>query len=68
MLPRVLAKNFDKAITDQVEAAYKEHGVTLALGEKVMSFEDNGDSVTVVTDKGPTLQIMQFWALASASY
>ena len=52
MLPRVLAKNFDKAITDQVEAAYKEHGVTLALGEKVMSFEDNGDSVTVVTDKG----------------
>ena len=52
MLPRVLAKNFDKAITDQVEAAYKEHGVTLALGERVMSFEDNGDSVTVVTDKG----------------
>ncbi len=61
---RVLAKNFDKAITDQVEDAYKEHRRHPALGEG-HELEDNGDSVTVVTDMGrPTLQITQFWALA----
>lgn len=32
---RVLANNFDRFITDQVEAKYREHGVTLALGEAV---------------------------------
>lgn len=49
---RVLANNFDKFITDQVEAKYREHGVTLALGEAVKAFRDNGDSITVVTTKG----------------
>ena len=52
MMPRVLAKNFDAEITDQVENAYRKHGVTLALGEKVISFKDTGDAVSVITDKG----------------
>ncbi|PAU69678.1 pyridine nucleotide-disulfide oxidoreductase [Bifidobacterium italicum] len=51
---RVLANNFDKPITDQVEERYRAHGVTLALGEKVVAFRDNDgdDTVTVVTDGG----------------
>lgn len=52
-LDRPLANNFDKAITDQVAAAFEEHGVTLALGQKVVEFRDAGDdAVTVVTEKG----------------
>lgn len=50
---RVLANNFDKPITDQVEERYRAHGVTLALGEKVVAFrDDEDDTVTVVTDQG----------------
>ena len=34
-------------------AAFEEHGVTLALGQKVVEFRDNDDdTVTVVTEKG----------------
>lgn len=51
---RVLANNFDKPITDQVEERYRAHGVTLALGEKVVALRDNDEdgTVTVVTDGG----------------
>ena len=50
-LDRPLANNFDKTITDQVAAAFEEHGVTLALGQKVVEFRDNDDdTVTVVTE------------------
>lgn len=51
---RVLANNFDQPITDIVEDRYREHNVTLALGEKVVAFRDNDedDTVTVVTDGG----------------
>lgn len=52
-LDRALAKNFDKPITDIVEKAFTDHGVTLALGQKVVEFRDNDDdTVTVVTEKG----------------
>lgn len=52
-LDRPLANNFDKAITDQVAAAFEAHGVTLALGQKVVEFHDNDDNtVTVVTEQG----------------
>ncbi len=52
-LDRVLANNFDKPITDQVEAKFREHGVELALGQKVVSFHDNDDNtVTVITESG----------------
>lgn len=37
-LDRVLANNFDATITDDVEQAFDEHGVTLALGQKVTAF------------------------------
>lgn len=51
---RVLANNFDKPITDQVEERYRAHGATLALGKKVVSLRDNDEdgTVTVVTDGG----------------
>lgn len=51
-LDRALANNFDKPITDQVEQAFEEHGVTLALGQKVTEFRDSAEGVTVVTEKG----------------
>lgn len=52
-LPRVLANNFDQPITDKVEEAFRKHGVTLALGQKVVEFRDNPDgTITVVTDGG----------------
>ncbi|KFI57862.1 NAD(P)/FAD-dependent oxidoreductase [Bifidobacterium gallicum] len=49
---RVLSNNFDKLITDQVEAKYRQHGVKLALGQKITKFTETEDSVTVVTEKG----------------
>ncbi len=53
-LDRALAKNFDAPITEQVEAAYTEHGVTLALGQMVTEFRlsESGAGVTVVTTAG----------------
>lgn len=50
-LPRVLAKNFDQTITDRVETEYREHGVHLALNQKVTSFTDAGEQITVKTDQ-----------------
>lgn len=52
MLPHVLGKNFDTNIAKIAEKDYTDHGVDLQLGEKVESFTDNGDSVTVKTDQG----------------
>lgn len=49
-LPRVLAKNFDQTITDRVEQDYRDHGVTLAFGEKVVGFSGDQE-ITVKTDK-----------------
>lgn len=51
-LPRVLAKNFDEAIGEQVERAFEAHGVELVMGQRVLSFDDLGDGVRVVTEKG----------------
>ena len=51
-LDRVLANNFDEAITSQVERAFADHGVTLALGERAQAFEETADGVAVVTDGG----------------
>ena len=65
-LDRPLANNFDKTITDQVAAAFEEHGVTLALGQKVVEFRDNDDdTVTVVTRKASTRPKWRFWPSAS---
>ncbi|AVH74648.1 FAD-dependent oxidoreductase [Weissella koreensis] len=51
-LDRVLAKNFDKDITDEVEIEYQKHDVTLGLGQMVQAFESTDDGVKVTTDKG----------------
>ncbi|PLS31684.1 pyridine nucleotide-disulfide oxidoreductase [Bifidobacterium margollesii] len=51
-MDRVLANNFDEPITTEVEKAFAEHDVELALGQKVTKFVDTGDGVTVVTEKG----------------
>ncbi|SPC38629.1 FAD-dependent oxidoreductase [Latilactobacillus fuchuensis] len=50
-LPHALGKNFDTNISEIVEQDYRDHGVTLALNEKVVSFNGT-DQVTVKTDKG----------------
>lgn len=49
-LPHALGKNFDPNISEIVEQDYRDHGVTLALSEKVVSFSGT-DQVTVKTDK-----------------
>ncbi|NMN00930.1 pyridine nucleotide-disulfide oxidoreductase [Bifidobacterium sp. DSM 109958] len=49
---RVLANNFDGAITAQVEKAFISHGVRLALDQKATAFEETEDGIAVVTDKG----------------
>lgn len=53
-LDRALCKNFDAPITQNVEAAYKEHGVKLALGEMVKEFvlDADGQGVTLTTTNG----------------
>ncbi|PWG59314.1 FAD-dependent oxidoreductase [Bifidobacterium catulorum] len=51
-LDRALAKNFDKPISDVVEKAFTDHGVTLALGHMVNEFRLNDSgTVTVVTSE-----------------
>lgn len=50
-LPDVLAKNFDKNMSEVAEKDYRDNGVTLGLGEKVQSFEETADGVIVKTDK-----------------
>ncbi|MFD3259273.1 FAD-dependent oxidoreductase [Paenibacillus lentus] len=50
---RILSKYLDAEYTDMIEDSLREHGITLALGEKVVRFEGSGGKVnTVVTDHG----------------
>lgn len=49
---RVMPKYFDAQFTDVIEQDYRDHGVQLALGETVASFEDTADGLTITTDKG----------------
>lgn len=49
---RVMPKYFDAAFTDKIETAYREHGVTLALNQKVQSFTTTDQGVTIQTDQG----------------
>ncbi|WEV53385.1 FAD-dependent oxidoreductase [Bifidobacterium sp. ESL0704] len=58
-LPHVLDNNYDENVTGQAEEAYRDHGVTLAMNQKVVAFrpETNRDGVessgvTVVTELG----------------
>ncbi len=49
---RVMSKYFDEEFTAAAEEAYKNHGIRLALGEKVVGFEGEAGRVKrVVTNK-----------------
>ena len=49
---RIMNKYLDASFTDKAEEAFKEHGVNVATGEKVVRFEgENGKVSQVVTDK-----------------
>ncbi|GAF37787.1 FAD-dependent oxidoreductase [Lentilactobacillus farraginis] len=48
---RVMSKYFDRQFTDVVEQDYKDHGVTLALGQQVTGISGD-DTVTITTTKG----------------
>ncbi|OOB78445.1 MAG: NADH oxidase [Epulopiscium sp. Nele67-Bin001] len=50
---RIMNKYLDKTYTDMAETAFKDHGVNLALSQKVSKFEGTDGKVSkVVTDKG----------------
>lgn len=51
---RIMNKYLDKFYTDKAEEAFKEHGVNLALNQKVVKFlgDENGKVKEVVTDQG----------------
>ena len=50
---RIMSKYLDPSFTELAEEAFKAHGIRLALGEKVQSFEGKEGCVTkVCTDKG----------------
>lgn len=49
---RILSKYLDKDFTDVAEKTFKENGIVIATGEKVVKFEgENGSVKKVVTDK-----------------
>ncbi|MDO5088500.1 MAG: FAD-dependent oxidoreductase [Leptotrichiaceae bacterium] len=49
---RILNKYFDKDYTDIAEETFKNHGIAVATGEKVVKFEGKDGNVTkVITDK-----------------
>ncbi len=50
---RILSKYLDKEYTDAAEAAFKDEGIGLALGQTVQKFEGvDGKVSKVITDKG----------------
>lgn len=49
-LDRVLAKNVSPKLSEIISSKYEEHGVTLAMNEKVVGFEDTADGIRVKTD------------------
>jgi len=50
---RILSKYLDEEFTTPIEQSLKDHGIKLALGEKVSSFAgENGKVTKVVTSKG----------------
>lgn len=49
---RILSKYFDKEYTDIAEESFRQRGIVIATGEKVVRFEgENGNVTKVVTDK-----------------
>lgn len=48
---RVMSRTASKAFSEVYEDAFENHGVTLALNEKVIGFEESPDGILVKTDK-----------------
>lgn len=51
-LDRILGTHFDRDFSDVMAARLREHGIKLALNEKVERFEGTDRVTAVVTDKG----------------
>lgn len=50
---RIMSKYLDAPFTDMAEQAFRDHGIQLALGEKVQEFAgEDGKVSRVITDKG----------------
>ncbi|MEC0169266.1 FAD-dependent oxidoreductase [Paenibacillus graminis] len=50
---RILSKYLDEEFTTPIQQSLEDHGITLALGEKVSSFAgENGKVTKVITSKG----------------
>lgn len=49
---RVMSRTASKEFSATYEEAFQSHGVTLALNEKVIGFEDTDDGIIVKTDRG----------------
>lgn len=49
---RILSKYLDAEYTEKIEKSLQDHGIVLALGEKVVRFEGEGTVNKVVTDRG----------------
>ncbi|KWX76241.1 FAD-dependent oxidoreductase [Paenibacillus jilunlii] len=50
---RILSKYLDEEFTTPIQKSLEDHGITLALGEKVSSFAgENGKVTKVITSKG----------------
>ncbi|RRG18758.1 FAD-dependent oxidoreductase [Weissella viridescens] len=50
-LDRVLAKNVSPKLSEIIANKYEDHGVTLAMNEKVVAFEDTAAGILVKTDQ-----------------
>ena len=54
---RIMPKYLDKEFTDRAEKAFTDHGITLALGQKVKGFTVDGDQVTHISTDKETFEV-----------
>ena len=54
---RIMPKYLDKEFTDRAEKAFTDHGITLALGQKVKGFTVEGDQVTHISTDKETFEV-----------
>ena len=54
---RIMPKYLDKEFTDRAEKAFTDHGITLALGQKVKGFTVSKDQVTHISTDKETFEV-----------
>ena len=54
---RIMPKYLDKEFTDRAEKAFTDHGIKLALGQKVKGFTVDGDQVTHISTDKETFEV-----------